>query len=65
MGPLIIVVNEPVVQILLELIHVFIELFPKGHLIKFLQDGFMETLTDSVGLRRLGLGVINIIDGQV
>ena len=67
MGSLIIVVTEPFVQILLQIIHVLVELFPECNLIKLLQDRLVEPLADAVCLRRfdLGPGVINVVQRQV
>ena len=43
-----------------------IELFSKRDLIELVQDGFMEALADSVGLRasRLGFGMLDVLDCQ-
>jgi hypothetical protein len=43
------------------------DLFAERHPIELIQDGAMEALTDSVGLRALGFGtaVIDVLDGEV
>jgi hypothetical protein len=51
MGSFIIVVFQPVVQILLQLIEVTVELLPEGYLVELLQDRLVEALADAVGLR--------------
>src|SRR5574343_1592961 len=45
----------------------WIELAAERHLIKLLQDGFVETFADAVRLRmsRLGLGVLDVVQGQI
>ena len=45
----------------------WIELAAERHLIKLLQDGFVETFADAVRLwmPRLGLGVLDVVQGQV
>lgn len=67
MSPFIIVVLKPSVQIGLQAIDIHIERFAKRHLIKLLQDGFVEALANAVGLRRPGLGfsMLDVVDRQV
>lgn len=67
MCSLIIVVIQPGVQILLQLLQAGVELFPEGYLVKLLQNRLVKSFADSVGLRGsgLGFGVIDIIDGQI
>ena len=50
-GAFIVVVIDPQVQIILQLLDVFIYLLAERHLIELLQDCFVEPLTDTVGLR--------------
>ena len=47
----IVVVIDPKVQILLQLIDVLIDFLAECHLIELLQNGFVEALADAVGLR--------------
>ena len=54
-----VVMMEPCVQIGLKLVDALIQVLSERDLIEFLQDGFVEPLTDAVGL-----GVVNVIVGQ-
>ena len=49
MGSFIIVVNEPFVQILLQVFQVLVDLFSEGDFVKFIEDRFVEPLTNPVG----------------
>jgi hypothetical protein len=49
-GAFIVVVIDPKVQIILQLINVLIDLLAERHLIEFLQNGFVEPLTDTVSI---------------
>ena len=62
-----IVVNQPVVQITLNLFNGFIDLLPQCWLIKLLQYRLMEAFTDPVRLGMSGFcfGVLNLIDGDI
>ena len=51
MRPLFIVVQQPLVEIRLQALQVAVQLLPKGHLIKLVQDRFVEAFADVVGLR--------------
>ena len=66
MGAFIVVVIDPFVQVVLQRLDGFMDFSAERHLIKLLQDGFMEPLTDTVGLGRLYLcpGVFDVVDGQ-
>jgi len=66
MGAFIVVLIDPFVQIDLQLLNGLVDLFTECHLIELLQDGLVEPLTDAVGLGRfdLGLGVVDVVDGQ-
>ncbi len=61
-----IVVMQPNIQISLQLIIALIQVLSECNLIEFLQDGFMEPLTDAIGLGMLdlGLGVVDVINGK-
>ena len=61
-----VVVLQPRIQIMLQCIDAVVEAFAECHLVKLLQDGFVEPLADAVRLRRfhLGLGVVNVVDRQ-
>ena len=67
MRAIIIVVIDPVVQIILQCLYVLIKHFAKCDLVNHLQDWFVEALTDTIDLRwfGLGFGVINTIQRQV
>ena len=51
MGAFIIVVIQPLVQILLQRVEVLVNLLAKGDLLELLQNGLMEALADAIGLR--------------
>jgi hypothetical protein len=67
MSAFIIVVVEPVVQIGLQFFECAVNFSTQRRLVKHLQDGLVESLTDPVRLRMpcLGSGVLDFIDGQV
>jgi len=67
MGARFIVFLEPPVHILLEFLYGTVNLLPEGHRIKFILDSAVKPLTDAVALWRmgLGLGVVNVLNGQV
>ena len=64
--PLLIVRDEPRIEVHLELDETAVELFPKRDLIELLQDGLVKPLADAVGLRtlHLRLRVIDVVDRQ-
>lgn len=61
-----VIVNQPVVQILLERIHVFMEVLPESNAEEFVQHRFIEVFNESIGLRRFYLcsEMFNIIEGK-
>ena len=50
MSSFIVVVIQPAVQIDLQPLNVAVDFLPEGHLVELLQDGRVESLTDTVGL---------------
>ena len=66
MGAFIVVVIDPKVQIILQLVDIFIDLFAERHLIELLQNGLVKPFADAVGLRWLDLyfGVLDVVDDQ-
>ena len=62
-----IVVGEPGVKIGLQLFDGAIDLFAERHPVELVEQGAVETLANSVGLRAFGLGaaVIDVFDGEV
>ena len=66
MGASIVVVIDPFVQIILQLLDGLVDLLSECHLVELLQDGFVEPFADAVGLGRFdfGLGVVDVVDGQ-
>ena len=46
-----VVVVEPLIQISLHLFDGFVQVFPEGNLLEFLQDRLVEPLTNAVSLR--------------
>lgn len=67
MSSVIVVINQPFVQIFLEFIQVAIELFAERDLIELLQDGLVEAFANPIGLRRhgLGFGLVDVVDRQI
>ncbi len=67
MGPFSIILIKPPVKVFLQGLQVAVHALAERDLVELVQDGFVEALTDAVGLGRLGLGlaVIDVIDGQV
>src|SRR5437763_6029069 len=56
MGPALVVVDEPGIEIGLQLVDRAIDLLAERHPIEFVEHGAMEALADAIGLRALGLG---------
>src|SRR5438874_7875257 len=67
MWSLFVVPGDPGIEVGLQLLDTTVDAFAERHLIEFLQDGFVEALTDAVGLRasRLGAAVVDVLHGQV
>src|SRR6202007_620950 len=65
--PLLIVLSDPNIEIGLQLVDGTVHLFTKRDTVKFVEHGLVESLTDSIRLRALGLGtgVIDILDREV
>ena len=66
MGAFGVVMVEPFIEIYLKLLDGLKQGLAERDLIKLLQDRFVETLADAIGLRRLhlGFGMLDVIDGQ-
>ena len=56
MGPMLIILEEPSIKVGLQLVDGAVDLLAERHPIELIQDGAMEALADSIGLRALGLG---------
>src|SRR6476660_3794051 len=67
MGTQFIVLDEPEVEIGLQLLDRQIDLLAEGDPVEFVEDGAMEALANTIGLRALGLGaaVVDVLDGQI
>src|SRR5215472_18791200 len=67
MGSLLVVFGDPHIKVGLQLIDGAIDFFAERHPVELIQDGAMEALADSIGLRALGLGaaVIDVLDREV
>lgn len=65
-GAFVVVIVDPVVQIILQLFNRRIHFPAEGDPIKFLQDGFMKALTNTIGLGmpRFGSCVLYIMNSQ-
>ena len=57
MRPALIVIDQPGIEIGLQLVNRVIDLFAERDPVKLIQDRAMEALADSIGLWALGLGV--------
>ncbi|MBB6262682.1 hypothetical protein FHS77_003267 [Paenochrobactrum gallinarii] len=62
----IVVVIKPFVKISLQLLNGLVYLLAEGDLIKLLQDRFMKSLADTIGLGlfHFGFGMINVVNGK-
>ena len=56
MGPRLIIVLNPLIQIGLQFVDRTIHLLAEGDMVELLQDRLVEALADAVGLRAFGLG---------
>src|SRR5499433_3640114 len=67
MRPPMVVLDQPGIEISLQLLDAVVDLLAERDAIELIQYSAMEALTDSIGLRALGLGaaVINVLDGEV
>src|SRR4029077_1442739 len=67
MRPPLIIVDEPSIEVGLQLLNRPIDLLAEGDPVKLVQHSAMEALADAVGLRALGLGaaVIDVLDRQI
>ena len=67
MGPMLVILGDPRIKVGLQLVDGVIDLLAERHPIELVQDGAMEALADSIGLRALGLGaaVIDVLDREV
>ena len=64
--PLLVVAQDPAIEILLKLFERSVELLSEGDLIELLQDRLVEALADPVRLRMLHLRarVIDVVEGE-
>jgi hypothetical protein len=67
MGSLLVVVDEPDVEVGLQLLDRLVDLLSEGDPVEFVEDGAMEALANTIGLRAFGLGaaVVDVLDGQI
>ena len=67
MRPLLVVFDDPGIEVGLQLVDRPVDLLAEHHPVELVEDGAVKALTDAVGLRALGLGagVIDVLDGQV
>src|SRR5580700_7067045 len=67
MGPRLIVLVNPDIEIGLQLVDETIHLFAERDTVKLIEHGLVEALADTVGLRALGLSarVIDVLDREV
>ena len=67
MGPRLIVLVNPDIEIGLQLVDETIHLFAERDTVKLIEHGLVEALADTVGLRALGLSarVIDVLDREI
>jgi hypothetical protein len=67
MGPLLVVLLQPTIQVSLQFLQCPIDLLPERDTIEFMEHSLMEPFADPVGLRMPGLRsrVIDILDRQI
>src|SRR5262245_23765095 len=67
MRPPMVVLDQPGIEISLQLLDAVVDLLAERDAIELIQYSAMEALTDSIGLRALGLGaaVVDVLDGEV
>jgi len=58
---------DPVVEIFLRRLQIFVDLFAEGNSVELIQDSLVEAFTDAVRLGRLGFRpcVVDVVDRQV
>ena len=67
MWPSLIIIDEPSIEVGLQLLNGPVDLFAERDAVELVEQGAMEAFADSVGLRALGLGtgVVDVLDRQV
>ena len=62
-----VVVDEPDVEVGLQLLNRLVDLLAEGDPVELVEDGAMEALANTIGLRAFGLGaaVVDVLDGQI
>ena len=67
MGPGLVELSHPEVEVGLEVLDRLVELLAEGDAIKLVEHGLVEALDDAVGLRALGLGsgVVDVLDREI
>ena len=67
MGALFVVLDEPEIEIGLQLVDRQIDLLAERNPVELVQDSAVEALANGVGLRALGLGtaVIDVLDREI
>ena len=61
-----VILHEPLIEIALQILYTCIDLFPECDAVKFIENRFVESLAEPIGLRilHLRLRVLNVIDRQ-
>src|SRR3974377_287010 len=67
MGPGLVELAHPEVEVGLEVLDCRVDLLAEGYAIELVEHGLVEALDDAVGLRALGLGsgVVDVLDRQI
>ena len=63
----VIVVDQPGVEVGLQLVDRVVDLLTEGNPVELVEDGAMEALANAIGLRALGLGaaVVDVLNGEI
>ena len=63
----VIVVDQPGVEVGLQLVDRVVDLLAEGNPVELVEDGAMEALANAIGLRALGLGaaVVDVLNGEI
>src|SRR6516165_9002631 len=62
-----VVVDEPGVEVALQLVDRAVDLLAEGNPVELVEDGAMEALANAIGLRALGLGagMVDVLNGEI
>jgi hypothetical protein len=66
MGPLLVVVDDPGIEIGLQFVERAVDLFAECHPVELVEDGSVKALANTIRLRALGLGaaVVDVLESK-